>query len=119
MTHSWTNSFGLTVCKKCGVVRSDKSQNRPCRGQLPKEPVEAVRCFHQDGEWWLITKEVKEEIDAAKFKEMTGEDPENDDLDRCNCSQAGQPGHLLCGVCEHNRPTFACHLCALKRIKGG
>ena len=48
-------------------------------------------------------------IDAKKFKEMTGNDPADDDLERCNCEKAGKPGHLSCGICEdHNQPRFRC-----------
>jgi hypothetical protein len=55
-------------------------------------------------------------IDANRFREMTGREPENDDLDRCNCQKAGTVGHLCCGVCEHNLPVFECPECT-KRIE--
>ena len=36
-------------------------------------------------------------IDAAAFKAATGHEPQDDDLDRCNCSEAGKLGHYSCG----------------------
>ena len=36
-------------------------------------------------------------ITAEKFKEVVGADPEQDDLERCNCDTAGQIGHSDCG----------------------
>jgi hypothetical protein len=46
-------------------------------------------------------------ITAEKFKEVTGHDPINDDLDRCNCPQAGDLGHEQCGWHEaRNLPNF-------------
>jgi hypothetical protein len=50
-------------------------------------------------------------IDEVKFKEMTGREPENDDLDRCNCPKAGTKGHSACGICKHNLPVFECNDC--------
>ena len=48
-------------------------------------------------------------VTAAKFKEMTGLDPQEDDLERCNCPKAGSWGHRQCGVCrKHNKPRFIC-----------
>ena len=44
-------------------------------------------------------------ITAKYFRQATGEKPENDDLERANCSKAGQDGHTGCGWCfEHNSP---------------
>lgn len=46
-------------------------------------------------------------ITAEKFKEATGCDPEQDDLERCNCDKAGQVLHSMCGWDEkHNLPNF-------------
>lgn len=46
---------------------------------------------------------------AREFKTQFGFAPENDDLDRVNCEQAGMPGHSQCGVCpEHDQPRFVC-----------
>ena len=36
-------------------------------------------------------------ITRKKFKEATGHDPQQDDLERCNCKKAGQDGHTMCG----------------------
>ncbi len=48
---------------------------------------------------------------AEDFAKAVGREIENDDLDRCNCSKAGQPGHNGCGICEHDLPVFMCHEC--------
>jgi len=45
------------------------------------------------------------------FLERTGRLPENDDLDRVNCKDAGKLGHNDCGVCMHNYPMFMCPVC--------
>ena len=46
-------------------------------------------------------------IDATRFKEATGHEPENDDLDRANCPDAGKLGHQDCGWNHtHNLPNF-------------
>lgn len=47
------------------------------------------------------------EITAAYFKECTGQEPEYDDLERCNCQKAGEYGHQYCGW-NHDRkqPVF-------------
>lgn len=37
------------------------------------------------------------EITAEQFKEATGHDHEQDDLERCNCQKAGEIGHQYCG----------------------
>lgn len=48
-------------------------------------------------------------ITAEYFKEKVGREPEDDDLDRCNCPDAGKVGHLMCGWCRaHNSPVFMC-----------
>lgn len=36
-------------------------------------------------------------ITAEMFKEVTGCEPVNDDLERCNCPEAGNVGHYHCG----------------------
>lgn len=51
---------------------------------------------------------------AEIFKARVGRDAEDDDLDRCNCEKAGQPGHEDCGICEHNMPLFECQECFVK-----
>ena len=45
------------------------------------------------------------------FVDATGRLPEQDDLDRANCPDAGKLGHQSCGICQHNRPVFMCHVC--------
>lgn len=36
-------------------------------------------------------------ITAEQFKAATGHEPVLDDLERCNCTKAGQMGHQMCG----------------------
>ena len=44
-----------------------------------------------------------------EFKEKTGHEPEQDDLARVNCIEAGTIGHSLCGWCNtHDTPRFMC-----------
>jgi len=48
-------------------------------------------------------------ITAEMFIKATGYAPQHDDLDRCNCTRAGDIGHWSCGWCEeHNKPRFVC-----------
>ncbi len=48
-----------------------------------------------------------DKITAEQFKEATGHEPVNDDLERCNCPRAGLIGHLCCGWdYEENLPRF-------------
>jgi hypothetical protein len=50
---------------------------------------------------WRITREM--------FFNAVGCDPIQDDLDRCNCHQAGKLGHWSCGWCEScNCPVLKC-----------
>lgn len=46
-------------------------------------------------------------ITAKMFKHATGHEPENDDLERANCSKAGELAHVSCGW-DHKRnmPVF-------------
>lgn len=47
-------------------------------------------------------------IDATKFKEATGHDPVDDDLDRSNCNKRGLL-HSQCGWCDKcDKPFFYC-----------
>lgn len=36
-------------------------------------------------------------ITREKFIQATGHEPENDDLERSNCTKAGELGHFSCG----------------------
>lgn len=46
-------------------------------------------------------------ITAQQFEQATGHAPERDDLERCNCPQAGTVGHWQCGWDEvANLPVF-------------
>lgn len=47
------------------------------------------------------------EITADIFKAATGHAPEQDDLERSNCKEAGTIGHYHCGWSSFlNRPMF-------------
>lgn len=47
------------------------------------------------------------EIDKDMFKRATGLEPEQDDLERSNCKEAGTIGHYHCGWSSFlNRPMF-------------
>jgi hypothetical protein len=47
------------------------------------------------------------EITRDKFIMATGVEPQDDDLDRCNCPHAGALGHLCCGWDDdHDKPQF-------------
>jgi len=40
---------------------------------------------------------VTKKITRRKFITATGREPEQDDLERCNCPNAGAIGHFCCG----------------------
>lgn len=49
------------------------------------------------------------EITSQYFYERTGELPEQDDIERSNCSEAGTAGHYYCGWCKYcDLPKFVC-----------
>ena len=46
-------------------------------------------------------------ITEEMFEAATGDKPVNDDLERCNCTKAGEPGHYMCGWNHYaNLPVF-------------
>lgn len=46
-------------------------------------------------------------ISREKFIERVGREPEQDDLERCNCPLAGEMGHWSCGWnVERDLPQF-------------
>ena len=51
-----------------------------------------------------------EKMNSKEFMLLTGRLPENDDLERVNCNEAGSDGHIMCGTCEaHNMPVWEGH----------
>lgn len=50
-------------------------------------------------------------VTAEYFRTLTGHDPVDDDLERCNCRKAGEFMHRGCGMCKHDQPVFMCHIC--------
>lgn len=56
-----------------------------------------------------LKHKVNKMIDEKQFKEMVGREPQEDELELCNCQKAGTIGHNHCGVCElHNQPRNVC-----------
>ena len=57
-----------------------------------------------------LLEAIKErQVNGDQFHFMTGRWPDNDDLDRVNCSYAGEIGHHYCGVCmECLQPKHMC-----------
>lgn len=48
-------------------------------------------------------------ITRERFCDAVGREPENDDLERSNCSEAGRMGHWSCGWCAQcDKPNFIC-----------
>jgi len=44
---------------------------------------------------------------VEEFKELTGDMPVDDDLERVNCKDAGKRGHRSCGICPKcKKPAF-------------
>lgn len=49
-------------------------------------------------------------ITAQKFAKSMGCEPQDDDLERCNCQLAGRCGHYACGWdARLDRAKFACN----------
>jgi hypothetical protein len=57
-------------------------------------------------------------ITAELFLKATGRAPVLDDLQRCNCEDAGTIGHWGCGWCRHRKPTFLCPECFMAAQRG-
>ena len=50
-------------------------------------------------------------VTADTFYIITGHRPVYDDLERCNCTKAGEVEHWSCGMCRHGQPVFMCPDC--------
>ena len=50
------------------------------------------------------------------FFQHVGRLPEDDDLERAMCSEAGTNSHKQCGVCIHMKPVFCCNECCSKAV---
>lgn len=49
------------------------------------------------------------DLTAIEYELRFGLVPQDDDLERVNCKQAGTEGHRFCGVCKtHKMPRFEC-----------
>jgi hypothetical protein len=62
-------------------------------------------------------------ITAEQFEQAAGHPPIQDDLERANCTRAGEIGHFYCGWCHvHNHPKAECGDCfeaTARQSKGG
>jgi len=58
-------------------------------------------------------------VTEEEFTKAVGRPPEDDDLDRANCKEVGDIGHIGCGVCEHGRPVFTCPPCFVAAVERG
>jgi hypothetical protein len=48
-------------------------------------------------------------LDAEEFTRLVGRKPEQDDLERVNCTEVGKTMHRMCGWCDgHGQPRFEC-----------
>lgn len=48
-------------------------------------------------------------MNAEEFEQRVGRKPDQDDLERVNCTLAGSTFHTMCGWCaEHEKPRFQC-----------
>jgi len=55
-------------------------------------------------------------VTAQMFEFHVGHPPEQDDLERANCSKVGLYGHHQCGWCDISRlPRWMCHDCMAHR----
>ena len=53
--------------------------------------------------------ETNAEMNEYEFEQATGRKPIEDDMERVNCEQMGEIGHLSCGWCAvHDQPMFEC-----------
>jgi hypothetical protein len=53
--------------------------------------------------------ELTGQVTRERFIAGVGHEPQNDDLERCNCPAAGTPGHQNCGWCGScEKPRFMC-----------
>ena len=49
------------------------------------------------------------DLDEEAFRALTGSLPQVDDLERANCTKAGEQFHSVCGICEeHEVPRTYC-----------
>lgn len=59
-------------------------------------------------------------ITTDQFIAAVGRPPEDDDMERCNCSLVGEIGHWSCGWCsKHNLPVFICGCIKIKEMLDG
>ncbi len=47
-------------------------------------------------------------MNKEEFEKVVGRPPDNDDMHRVNCPDAGKLGHWCCGMCKCGLPRFMC-----------
>ena len=55
-------------------------------------------------------------ITAKQYEDATGAAPEDDDMDRANCTKAGEIGHIQCGWCEVHQQPYAILLFSERKL---
>lgn len=96
-----------TICEvraRLGAIVADAICNGDVR---PDSIVDVERNPHDCSKLHVLVRPGV--IDEEYFTEATGAAPENDDLERANCDQAGALAHYWCGWCPIcNRPRVQC-----------
>jgi len=86
----------LSFCPECGASSKD-NQWDPKRELVIHLPACALKTALDNAEAFV------------RFVEAAGQLPQQDDLHRVVCKQAGEAGHHQCGWCEaHDKPRFLC-----------
>jgi hypothetical protein len=83
-----------------------KAQKR--LGWVPEED-RAERRINRQMSFRMLMDAPTSVITREKFIASVGREPISDDLDRCNCTEAGLLGHTSCGWCLNcDKPRFMC-----------
>lgn len=65
--------------------------------------------------WSELAQKPTVKWDSRTYLSVVGRLPVDDDLDRVNCDEAGEFGHISCGVCKkHNLPFYECDDCLIQ-----
>jgi uracil-DNA glycosylase len=109
MITAWSLHAAASCLREQGMRR--QAEGRPGFVALLKHGMGLESVLPFEHIHWRITVG---DISAERFTAAVGREPENDDLDRCNCPEAGKIGHSGCGWCRQcDRPRFICgHLLA-------
>lgn len=67
--------------------------------------------------WDAMTTPAGAKWTIEDYRRKVGTAPEQDDLGRVNCGEAGAMGHVQCGRCPHDWPRFLhCPICHAARV---